>query len=288
MTTPTTTYALLDSGNFRKLERLGKFVIDRPAPQAVWRPALAKAVWQKADAIFIRETGGDGVWKFRDAAIKQRFAIELSGIDFLIQLTDFGHLGIFPEQQDNWLKLSEMIAARRAPTRVLNLFAYTGGSTLACAKAGAEVVHVDASKTSVAWARDNAGASRLADKPVRWIVEDVKKFVGREVKRGSTYHGVILDPPSFGRGNRGETWKIETDLAPLLDDLVKILAKDFLFVLLSSHTPGYTPLAQANILRQALSSVRGTYSAEEMVLRPQGSDVALPSGAFCLFERTEA
>ncbi|MBM4250712.1 MAG: SAM-dependent methyltransferase [Deltaproteobacteria bacterium] len=283
------TYKLLDSGNFQKLEQVGAFKIVRPAAQAVWRPRLPEAEWRSADAMFTRFSGGDGRWERRNRKVPETWSIAMpGGGTFQIKLTDFGHLGIFPEQQANWLQLRDLVATHAVEGRqinVLNLFAYTGGSTLACAAGGAHVVHLDASKTSVAWARENAEVSGLADRPIRWLTEDVQKFVARELRRGSKYHGIILDPPSYGRGPKGEAWKIEEMLPPLLDELRQLLAPDFVFALLSSHSAGYTPLALTNLLGE-FAHVKGCqFQAEEMVVVDQ-SGRALPSGATCLLTTT--
>ena len=280
------TYTLLDSGHFQKLEQVGPYLLVRPAAQAVWRPRLADSEWQRADAVFSRFSGGDGKWEVRNRKLPESWTIAMPAVgDLVIRLTDFGHLGIFPEQHANWSRLADLVAQRtkqHQETQVLNLFAYTGGSTLACARAGAAVAHLDASKTSVQWGRENAERAGLKDKPIRWLVDDVQKFVAREVRRASKYHGIILDPPSFGRGPKGETWKIEEMLPPLLDDLGQILAPDFSFVLLSSHSAGYTPLALTNLLGDICPSSTGELSSGEMVVLDSAGR-ALPSGASCLF-----
>jgi 23S rRNA (cytosine1962-C5)-methyltransferase len=284
------TYALLDSGNFQKLEQVGPYLLVRPAAQAVWRPRLADAEWQRADAVFSRFSGGDGKWEVRNRKLPEAWTIAMPAVgELVIRLTDFGHLGIFPEQHSNWSRLAELVqerTQRRQETQVLNLFAYTGGSTLACARAGAAVAHLDASKTSVNWGRENAEQAGLKDKPVRWLVDDVQKFVAREVRRASKYHGIILDPPSFGRGPKGETWKIEEMLPPLLADLGQLLAPDFSFVLLSSHSAGYTPLALTNLLSEICPATTGQLSSGEMVVLDSAGR-ALPSGASCLFVKAE-
>jgi len=284
------TYALLDSGNFQKLEQVGPYLLVRPAAQAVWRPRLADAEWQRADAAFSRFSGGDGKWEVRNRKLPEAWTIAMPAVgELVIRLTDFGHLGIFPEQHSNWSRLAELVqerTQRRQETQVLNLFAYTGGSTLACARAGAAVAHLDASKTSVNWGRENAEQAGLKDKPVRWLVDDVQKFVAREVRRASKYHGIILDPPSFGRGPKGETWKIEEMLPPLLADLGQLLAPDFSFVLLSSHSAGYTPLALTNLLSEICPANTGQISSGEMVVLDSAGR-ALPSGASCLFVKAE-
>ncbi len=285
-------YQLLDTGNFQKLEQIGPYRLVRPAAQAVWRPRLPEAEWRRAEARYTRFSGGDGKWEIQGKRLPDSWQLDVPEVGKLvIRLTDFGHLGIFPEQHTNWGRLGEICAARVArgqvPT-VLNLFAYTGGSSLACARAGAQVAHLDASKTSVSWARDNAEACGLAEKPVRWLVDDAQKFVAREVRRGVKYHGIILDPPSFGRGPKGETWKIEEMLPPLLDDLKKLLADDFAFVLLSSHSTGYTPLALANLLAEMCGPSGVALTSEEMIVREAGEGGRpLPSGASCLYVRRE-
>jgi 23S rRNA (cytosine1962-C5)-methyltransferase len=301
---PNNTYKLLDSGDFQKLEQVGPYRLVRPAAQAVWRPRLSPAQWQKVDATFTRFSGGDGKWDLRNKKLPRHWNITTSMGQLVIEMTDFGHLGIFPEQHDNWLALESLIQARggsekgpEVPFKVLNLFAYTGGSSLAAAKGGAHVVHVDASKTSVNWARANAEAAGLGDKPIRWLVDDVQKFVSRELRRASQYHGIILDPPSYGRGPSGEAWKVEDHLVPMLTDLRQLLAPDYSFVLLSCHSSGYTPLALTNLL-QGICIEPGEFLAQEMVLREepvslQDSELPaavqkgrpLPSGASCLFTR---
>ena len=296
MTDANLNYRLLDSGNFQKLEQVGPITLVRPAAQAVWRPRLSASAWQNADAIFTRFAGGDGKWSIKGKKLPAEWRLAVDGLgQLVIKLTDFGHLGIFPEQHANWRRLTRLVEERRGfvgegrEYQVLNLFAYTGGSTLAVARGGAQVVHLDASKTSVAWARENAEASALGDRPIRWIVDDVQKFVAREVRRESKYHGIILDPPSFGRGPKGETWKIEEMLPPLLDDLKKILADDFSFVLLSSHSEGYTPRALVNLLGGMVDLGKGDVEAEEMVVFESGpapdltGGRALPSGASAFF-----
>lgn len=300
-----TAYKLIDCGNFMKLEQVGPWRIARPAAQAVWRPQLPQSEWQRVDASFERFKGGDGKWTVHNRKLPASWLLPCGPVTLNVKLTDFGHLGIFAEQDRNWPRLVELVQEGRRRIQnpeefqVLNLFAYTGGSTLACARGGARVVHVDASKTSVAWARDNAAASGLESHPIRWIVDDVRKFVQREVRRGSKYHGIILDPPTYGRGVKGEIWQIEDHLPDLLDDLEKILADDFSFVMLCAHSTGYTPLALKNLVSGMLSP-RGLkqiksceHHAEEMIVEEtvpeermtQYAPRLLPSGAMCLTVR---
>ena len=281
------TYSLLDSGNFQKLEQVGPFKFVRPAAQAVWRPSLAASEWQ-ADATFTRLSGGDGKWQVKNKKMPPQWTIQIGKVKFVMRLTDFGHLGVFAEQSDNWAQLGEHVAELKknaAEVRVLNLFAYTGGSTIACAKAGANVVHLDASKTSVAWARENATASGAEDLPIRWIVEDVQKFVTREIRRESKYHGIILDPPSYGRGSKNEIWNIEEHLPTLLDNLKQILVPDACFILLSAHSPGFTPMVLENLLVEMLGGRRKCkFQTGEMVLH--SDRYVLPSGAYSLLSRS--
>ncbi|MES2744763.1 MAG: class I SAM-dependent methyltransferase [Bdellovibrionota bacterium] len=281
------TYRLIDSGNFEKLEQVGPFRMIRPSPQAVWMPSQPK-LWQKVDATFRRFAGGDGKWTIDNPAMKKPWTIEYGGLNLQIELTDFGHLGLFAEQRMNWQRIRNLSfdgTRNGSEFNVLNLFAYTGGSSLAAAQGGAHVAHVDASKTSVAWARTNADGNKLGEAPIRWLTDDVQKFVQREIRRNRLYKGIILDPPSFGRGTAGETWKIEEHLIPLLESLRSILDPEFSFFLLSSHSTGYTPIAMQNLLGSLLKGVKGRFIAEEMLVEEEGTGRALPSGASTWFIR---
>lgn len=241
-------YRLLDSGDGRKLERFGRYVLARPCSQAMWRPELPKSEWDKADATFDREEGNN--WHGR-ANLPKEWTIETCGIKFRLGGTDFGHLGIFPEQREQW----RWIMGRKFKT-ALNLFAYSGGSTMACLKAGAETCHLDASKGMVEWARENARLNDLAERPVRWIVDDAHKFMRRELRRGRRYDAIILDPPTFGRGANGETYKIERDLKETLALVKELLSDTPAFVLFSSHTPGLSVKVSENILGQLWPEAR--------------------------------
>lgn len=268
------TYNLLDSGNFKKLEQIGPYRLVRPAAQAVWLPRLKADEWKKADAEFIRMKEGTGSWKKIGKALPFEWEITWGGATLMIRLTDFGHIGVFPEHH-------ELALPQGGAFRLLNLFAYTGAVSIQAALQGADVVHCDASKTSVDWARKNADRTKQ-NLPIRWIVDDVRKFLAREVRRGTTYHGVVLDPPSFGRGAKAEVWKIEDDLGPLLADIKSVLAPDFSFVKLSAHTPGYTPLSLKNLLMDHFGD--GSYDAFEMVIT-DSSGRQLPSGACSVLRR---
>ena len=263
-------YELLDSGDGRKLERFGAYVLARPCSQALWRPSLPEADWRRADASFDRTDGNR--WHGR-ANLPKEWRIATAGITFKLGGTDFGHLGIFPEQRAQWRWIRE----RAQGARVLNLFAYSGGSTLAAALGGAEVCHLDASKGMVEWARENAALNGLADRPIRWIVDDAHKFMKRELRRGRRYDAIVLDPPTFGRGAGGEMYKIERDLAETLGLVKDLLSDTPRFVLFSSHTPGLSQVVAGNILSQLFPSAR--LEAGEMLL--EGRGLPCPSGIFC-------
>jgi 23S rRNA (cytosine1962-C5)-methyltransferase len=283
LSAPAGDYALLDSGDMRKLERVGSYTLVRPAPQAVWRPQLPAAVWAAADASYLRDSSGSGAWEFHNK-VKREFDILFDKLALRIKLTDFGHLGLFPEQAANWEWLRSQIRTRLQRTNgrnlyVLNLFGYTGGSTLAASQAGAHLVHVDAAKGVVDWARRNAALCRLDERPIRWLIDDALKFVKREARRASRYQGIILDPPSFGRGPKGEVFKIEDDLLPLLDACRELLAPDALFVLYSCHTPGFTPLVLHNQVELLAAGRGGRIESGEMIV-PDAQRRVLPSGTY--------
>jgi 23S rRNA (cytosine1962-C5)-methyltransferase len=277
-------YELLDSGGFQKLERFGPVTLARPCAQAVWRPQAADARWQQATASFHRE-GQKTRWTGREQ-LPATWNITVDGLTFRLSSTDFGHLGIFPEQREQWRLIGESCAGfhrtHGRPARVINLFAYSGGSTLAAARAGAEVCHVDASKGMVDWARQNAALNNLHEAPIRWIVDDVGKFLEREERRGRRYDAFILDPPSYGRGAKGEVFKIETDLPPLLQSISRLLSDTPLAVLLSCHTPELTPIALGHLMQQELGNLRGgRFEQGELLLRGAVDRVLpVPSGSF--------
>jgi 23S rRNA (cytosine1962-C5)-methyltransferase len=280
-------YEFLDSGNGRKLERFGQFVLSRPCSQAVWQKQLPEEIWKKADAIFTREE--ENRW-IKRAELPQQWFCDVEGIQFKIQPTDFGHLGIFPEQHTYWRWMRDLlqktIKEKTLPHRpkVLNLFAYSGGSTMASAHAGAEVCHLDASKGMVAWARENAAKNNLTDAPIRWIVDDVLKFLQREIKRQNRYDAIILDPPTFGRGAQGELFKIEEHIIQLLDMCMQVLSPTPLFILFSCHTPGFSPQVLDNLLSPLTKHLKGHLDNGEMLLQAKNSP-PLPSGAFARWQR---
>ena len=272
-----TNYFLVDSGDQRKLEQFGPHRIARPCSQALWTPSLSKKQWKSAEASLIRENR-DIKWSGREK-LPEEWSVEIDGISFRLQPTDFGHLGLFPEQREQWRWMREVIrnSPRKKP-KVLNLFAYSGGSSLACALEGAEVCHVDASKGMVSWARQNAELNGLQDASMRWIVDDAMKFLQREIRRGKGYDAIILDPPSFGRGAKGEVFKIEESILELLDLCVELLSDQPLFFLYSCHTPGFTPIVLQRQLARALK--KGPISCGEMLLQGGNGVEPVPSGAY--------
>ncbi len=264
-------YEFLDSGNLQRLERFGQHVLVRPCAQALWKPTLSAEVWGRADAAFSRE--GAAGWS-RRRSLPDQWTVQCSGLTFKIAPTDFGHVGLFPEHSFVWDGVRQAIRAHKRRLSILNLFAYSGGATLAAAAAGAQVCHLDASKGMVSWARENAALNRLEG--IRWIVDDVMKFLKREIKRGVFYDGIILDPPTFGRGNRGEVFKIEKEIQPLLELCRGVLSNQAAFVFFTSHTPGMTPKVLHRLLAQMMR-LPGKIEENELLLLGQGC--ILPSGS---------
>ena len=263
-------YALLDSGGGRKLERYGRHTVVRPEPQCWWSPR-DPAAFDQADAVFDPDDEDEaGRWRFAGRSIES-FPLAWRDVRFTGRFTPFRHLAFFPEQAANWDWLDGRIRRRDRP-RVLNLFGYTGVATLACAAAGAEVTHVDASKKSVAWARENAELSGLGDRPVRWIVEDARKYVAREVRRGSKYQGIILDPPKYGRGPTGEVWRLFEDLPGLLKDCTALLADDADFLLLNAYAARISGLSLAHLMAEATCERSGQIEWGELALSEDGPD----------------
>lgn len=286
---PTGQYELLDFGGGRKLERFGDLLIDRPSPAADGLPQSQPARWREAAVCYERTAGDQRVWRRMAAAAggnephDERWTIRHGPLTLELRLTDFGQVGVFPEQADNWDWIAAQVRRCAAPPRVLNLFAYTGAATLTAAAAGAEVTHVDAARTTVAWARRNAELSGLSDQPIRWIVDDAPTFVRRELKRGRQYHAVILDPPSYGHGPKGEVWKLAEHLPALLADCAKLTAGDRRFVLLTSHTSGIGPAVLGRLLAEALGMAQG--ESDELALCTS-SGRRLPCGAMARFARS--
>jgi 23S rRNA (cytosine1962-C5)-methyltransferase len=280
-------YEVIDTSMGEKLERWGNYILVRPDPQVIWDTPRTHKGWKKPNAHYHRSAKGGGEWEFFD--LPKQWDISYKGLTFHLQPFSFKHTGIFPEQAANWDWFSDKIAAvKDRQIKVLNLFAYTGGATLAAAKAGAVVTHVDASKGMVTWARENAVASGLSEAPIRYIVDDCTKFVEREIRRESKYDAIIMDPPSYGRGPKGEIWKIEDSIHPFLQLCTKLLSDEPLFFLINSYTTGL----QAGVLSYMLSTeiaskFGGSVNADEIGLPVSENGLVLPCGASGRWERKE-
>ena len=292
-TTQQSDYELIDSGSGEKLERYGVYTLIRPDPEALWQKSHSNE-WQKAELEFVR-TGSKSRWNIKEG-VQKSWNINFWHFVFTIRPTSFKHTGLFPEQLPNWQWTEEVIkneqlrvkngeSNRSTPISVLNLFAYTGGATLACAYAGAEVCHVDGSKTAVAWARENAELSGLADKPIRWIIDDVTLFLKREIKRGRTYDAIIMDPPSFGHGPKDELWKIEEHFLELMKLCKEILSDNPLFILINGYTAGYSPIAYQNNLVDMMKDYKGTIEIGELTIQETNSERLLPAGIFARWQK---
>lgn len=272
-------YQLLDSGEHQKLERFGSVTLVRPCSQAIWSKSLDLKVWENSDAEFKRSPKGE--WNTK-TKLPQNWICNLKGLKFHLEKTSFGHVGLFPEHSQLWSKMKPFIENYSKDSfSLLNLFAYTGAASLFAAKCGAKVCHVDASKGMVDRARENAELNQLKKAPIRWIVDDVFKFLKREIKRGHQYQGVLLDPPSFGRGTKGEVFKIEAQLKELLHQVKSVLSEDAKFVCMTCHTPGLTPIGLKNILRQVFDG--GEIEVGELCLNAQTHE--LPGGIYGFWHR---
>lgn len=278
-------YQLIDCSDSEKLEKWGNIVLIRPDPQIIWKTGHKSQLWNNAHGHYHRSEKGGGHWDFAKK-IPESWLISYGDLKFNIRPTGFKHTGLFPEQAVNWDYMSELIRNAGRPINVLNLFAYTGGATLACANAGASVCHVDASKGMVQWARDNAASSGLSDKPIRWIVDDCEKFVAREIKRGRKYDAVIMDPPSYGRGPNQEVWKLEDCIYDLVKLCTGVLSDDPLFFLLNSYTTGLSPSVMAYLLGETVAAkYGGKVSADEIGLSVKESSFTLPCGSTAIWTR---
>lgn len=280
-------YRLLDSGGGRKLEQAGAFRIIRPALNAFWSPSLPAHEWERADAVFTRESSGGGVWDWKIAAPGRdsSWAVRWGGVNLLVKPTNFGHLGFFAEQAGNWAWLRERIGEMGGSVPALNLFAYSGGATLAMAQAGADVCHLDASKGIIEWAGRNQELNPETKGKIRWICDDAMKFVAREQRRGRKYRGIVLDPPSFGRGTQGQVWKIETGIRSLLDSCRQILdLSGSCFVLLSCHSQGFSPVSLGRILQEVFVHDGGHVESGEMTI-PEQTGKQLPAGLYARFSK---
>lgn len=272
-------YCLIDTTNGERLERWGDISLIRPDPQIIWKNEGADSEWKTAHAKYIRSSAGGGEWDY-NKKLPESWQISYGDLRFLVKPTGFKHTGLFPEQAVNWDYCRDMIKAANRPLNVLNLFAYTGGATLACAAAGASVCHCDAVKGMVEWGKTNAKLSGLSEKPIRWIVDDATKFLSREIKRGTKYDGIILDPPSYGRGTNGEMWKLEDCIYDLMLMCKELLSDKPLFILLNSYTTGLSPSVMAYLLQMTVGQrFKIDVMAEEIGLPVKNTGMALPCGS---------
>ena len=271
-------YEVLDTSSGEKLERWGDYILVRPDPQVIWNTPHDHAGWSHKNGHYHRSAKGGGEWEFFD--LPQEWTIHYRELTFHLKPFSFKHTGLFPEQAVNWDWFSRMIREAHRPVKVLNLFAYTGGATVSAAAAGASVTHVDASKGMVTWAKENAVSSGLGDAPIRWLVDDCVKFVEREIRRGNKYDGIIMDPPSYGRGPKGEIWKIEESIFPFIELCSKLLSDEALFLLINSYTTGLQPAVLSYMLNTVLTKrFGGQVEAEEIGLPVTESSLVLPCGA---------
>ena len=276
-------YEIIDTSKGEKLERWGDYLLVRPDPQVIWDTPRKEKGWHKMNAHYHRSKKGGGEWEFFD--LPQQWTISYKKLTFNLKPFSFKHTGLFPEQAANWDWFTSLIQSAGRPVKVLNLFAYTGGATLAAAAAGASVTHVDASKGMVTWAKENAVSSGLKDAPIRCIVDDCQKFVEREIRRGNHYDAIIMDPPSYGRGPKGEIWKIEDAIYPLICLCEKLLSDDPLFFLVNSYTTGLAPAVLTYMLSTALRKYDGIVESQEVGLPVTSNGLVLPCGAAGRFYR---
>jgi 23S rRNA (cytosine1962-C5)-methyltransferase len=279
---PERDYALVDSGNGRKLERYGSYLIERPEGQALWRPALPEREWRKADAIFTGDTEEDGMgrWRFPKTQLGETWPLDWDGISYLGRFTSFRHVGVFPEQSTHWRFIEESIGRVKHPVRMLNLFGYTGLASLVAARAGAHVTHVDASKKAIGWARENQQLAGMEAKPIRWICDDAVKFCEREVRRNSKYEAIVLDPPSYGRGPKGEVWQLFEDLPRMLDLVREMMSDRPLFIILTAYSIRASFFALHEIMQETLGDNGGRLESGELVIRTEGSARKLSTSLF--------
>ncbi|MBD5543539.1 MAG: SAM-dependent methyltransferase [Lachnospiraceae bacterium] len=271
-------YEVLDTSKGEKCERWGNYILVRPDPQVIWNTPHTHPGWKQKNGHYHRSSKGGGEWEFFN--LPEEWSIHYRELTFHLKPFSFKHTGLFPEQAVNWDWCAGKIKHDSRQVRVLNLFAYTGGATLSAAAAGAAVTHVDASKGMVTWAKENASASGLSDAPIRWLVDDCVKFVEREIRRGNTYEGIIMDPPSYGRGPKGEIWKIEDSIFPFIELCTKLLAKDAIFFLINSYTTGLQPAVLSYMMNTAITKKwGGKVEASEIGLPVTESQLILPCGA---------
>ena len=271
-------YEVIDTSSGEKLERWGDYILVRPDPQVIWNTEKKHYGWKKFNGHYHRSNKGGGEWEFKN--LPEEWSISYKELTFNLKPFSFKHTGLFPEQAANWDWFSSLIKEADRPIKVLNLFAYTGGATVSAAKAGASVTHVDAAKGMVAWAKENAASSGLADAPIRYLVDDCVKFVEREIRRGNKYDGIIMDPPSYGRGPKGEIWKIEESVFPFIQLTSQLLSDNPLFFLINSYTTGLQPAVLSYMLHTVLDPIhKGTVEANEIGLPVKSNSLILPCGA---------
>lgn len=277
-------YEVIDCSKGEKLERWGDYLLVRPDPQVIWDTPRNHKGWKKMNGHYHRSSKGGGEWEFFH--LPEQWSIGYKGLTFNLKPFSFKHTGLFPEQAANWDWFGARIREAGRPVKVLNLFAYTGGATLAAAKAGASVTHVDASKGMVAWARENAALSGLENRPIRWIVDDCLKFIRREIRRGNRYDGIIMDPPSYGRGPGGEVWQLEEQVYTLVEEAAKLLYEDSLFFLLNSYTTGLSASVMEYILGVVIRDrIGGQVSSDEIGLPVKSTGYVLPCGSTAIWQR---
>ena len=277
-------YKIIDMANGQKLERWGKITLSRPDPQIIWNDKSFPNLWKEADAIYLRSKSGGGSWEY-NKKIPESWQIKYKNLTFNLKPMGFKHTGLFPEQAVNWDWMINKIKPEKREIKVLNLFAYTGGATVACLSAGASVCHVDSSKGMVLWAKENVQSSGLADKKVRFIIDDVNKFVQREIRRGNFYDAIIMDPPSYGRGAKGEVWQFENNIYDLVDLCTKVLSKNPLFFLINSYTTGISNTVLGNILNlTVMKKYGGKIESGEIGLPMENSKLILPCGIYGRWE----
>ncbi len=278
-------YELLDCSSGERLERWGNVTLIRPDPQVIWKTPKKHPAWRRADAVYHRSSSGGGNWEIKNK-IPSFWSIGYGDLNFNVKTMGFKHTGIFPEQAVNWDYTAKLIKNAGRPVKVLNLFAYTGGATVACLKAGAEVVHVDASKGMVQWAKENAVASGVADRKVRWIIDDCVKFVQREIRRGNKYDIIIMDPPSYGRGPGGEIWKLENEVYSFVELCSQVLSDNPIMVLINSYTTGLSPAVMQYILGALIKpKFGGVAESDEIGLPVTQTGMILPCGASAIWHK---
>lgn len=270
-------YQVIDTSSGEKLEKWGEYILLRPDPQVIWKTPKKNPMWKRINAHYHRSSKGGGEWEFFD--LPDEWTISYRELRFRLKPFSFKHTGLFPEQAVNWDWMSDKIKSAGRPIKALNLFAYTGGATLAMAAAGAAVTHVDASKGMVAWAKENAQASHLEDRPIRWLVDDCKKFVEREIRRGNHYDAILMDPPSYGRGPKGEIWKMEDSIYEFLELSAQLLSDRPLFFVINSYTTGLAPAVLKYLLSTVLKDKGGVVQADEIGLPVRETSLVLPCGA---------